>query len=134
MRIPKEDYQKSKSCLKRYTYNCLNILMIRSDIINISAVNLDGLPHSKYSINDIVANSVIKLEENKELQQSIKEYNAVKKALLLVDDDSRYIFEHIYEKKDMSKWEIVNSGMSERTFQRKYQDLIYKVYEELKKN
>jgi hypothetical protein len=72
------------------------------------------------------------MEENEELQEAIKEYKAVVQALQLVNKDSRYIFEEMYIK-SKTKWEIINSGMSERTFERRNQSLIYTVHKELKK-
>ena len=133
MRIPKEEYRKAKSCLKRYNYNCLNILMIRNDTIGLTGNSLDGMPHSN-QINDIVANQVISLEQNKSLQQSLKEYKVVQLALAKLDNDSKFIFDHLYNKKDMSKWEIINENLyiSENLFKQKHSKLVYAVYEELK--
>ena len=133
MKIPKEEYRKAKGCLKRYNYNCLNILMIRNDTIGLTGNNLDGMPHSN-QINDIVANTVIQLDQNKSLQQSIKEYKAVQLAVSKLDEDSKLIFEHLYNKKDMSKWEIINEILykSEDTFNRKHCNLVHAVYQEIK--
>lgn len=41
MRIPKEEYNKARACLKRYSYNCMNILTRRLDIMQLSGVNMD---------------------------------------------------------------------------------------------
>lgn len=132
MRIPKEEYRQAKGCLKRYRYNCLNILMIRNDTIGLSGNSLDGMPHSN-QINDIVANQVISLEQNKSLQQSLKEYKAVRLALEKVKPESKFIFEHIYEKEDMNKWEIESKlYISDETFKRRFKDLIYAVHHEIK--
>lgn len=133
MRIDCKDYSKAKKCLKRYTYNCLNILLIRTDIMQISGVNYDGMPKAVNKISDIVSNSVIQLEEDEELNRSVKEWKAVRKAIEIINRDSKYIFEHLYEKKDMNKWDIVNSGMSEGTFKRRHSELVYAVHNELKK-
>ena len=134
MKIPKEEYKRAKGYLLRYTYNCINILMITSNINGISAINYDGMPHAKNTINDVVLNTVIKIEDNKELARSIEEYNVVKKALELVNKDSQYIFEHLFDKKDMSKWGIMeNLCISRATFDRRYKKLIYTVAEEIKK-
>ena len=35
--------------------------------------------------------------------------------------------------KSKSKWEIIDSGMSERTYERRNKDLIYAVHKEIKK-
>lgn len=133
MRLPKEEYNKAKSCLKRYNYNCVNILSTRTDLIGISEIKLDGLPHAQGGISDIVGSTVIKLEENRSYQRSIYEYNVVRKALTLVHRDSIFIFEHLYYKKDMTMWEIMDSiAISERTFHRRHHDLVYQVYKILK--
>lgn len=132
MRIPKEEYNKAVNCLKRYNYNCINIMNIRADILSISGQNLDGMPKSQYNISDNVLNSVIKLQEDEQLQKSIKEYKAVVQALELVNKDCKTIFEYYY-RLSKSKWEIINMGMSERTFGRRKQELIYAVHNELKK-
>lgn len=132
MRLSKEDYREAKGCLKRYNYNCIKIMNIRSDIMDIGSPSLDGLPKAPYSTSDRVLNSVIKLQEDKNLQEAIKEYKAVVQALELVNKDSKYIFEQLYIM-SKTKWEIINSGMSERTFFRRKKDLILAVNKELKK-
>lgn len=134
MRLSREEYKKAEGYLKRYNYNCINILNIRNDIMSIGAVNLDGLPKAPYSISDSVFNSVIKLQENKELNRSINEYKIVVQALQLVSDDSKVIFEELYQK-SRNKWNIINDILhtSEETYKRRKRDLIYAVYEEIKK-
>ena len=132
MRLSKEEYKKAEGCLKRYNYNCVTILNIRADIMSIGSSNLDGMPKAQYNISDSVFNSVIKLQENEDLQKAIKEYKAVVQALQLVNSDSKYIFEKLYIK-SKDKWEIINSGMSERTYFRRKRDLIFAVNKELKK-
>ena len=134
MRLSREEYKKAEGYLKRYNYNCINILNIRNDIMSIGAVNLDGLPKAPYSISDSVFNSVIKLQENKELNRSIHEYKIVVQALQLVSDDSKVIFEELYQK-SKNKWHIINETLhtSEETYKRRKRDLIYAVYEEIKK-
>ena len=129
MRLSKEDYREAKGCLKRYNYNCLKIMNIRADIMDIGSPSLDGLPTAPYSTSDRVLNSVIKLQEDKDLQEAIKEYKAVVQALELVNKDSKYIFEQLYIM-SKTKWEIIKSGMSERTFVRRKGDLIYEVHKE----
>lgn len=132
-RISKEEYKEAKGCLKRYNYNCINIMNIKNDIMSIASQTIDGLPKAPYNISDNVLNSVIKLQEDDSLQKSIKEYKAVVQALeLLKNVDCKYIFENYYMK-SKTKWEIVQQGMSERTFERRNQDLIYAVNNELKK-
>ena len=42
------------------------------------------MPKAPYSVGDTTLDKIIKLEENKELQRSIKEYKAVIQALALV--------------------------------------------------
>lgn len=131
-RLPKEDYKEAVGCLKRYNYNCINIMNIRADIMSISAPTTDGMPKAPYSISDSVYNQYIKLQENKELQKSLREYKAVVQAFHLISKDSKYIFEQMYIK-SKTKWEIINTGMSEGTFKRRKSELIYAVDKELKK-
>lgn len=131
-KISREDYKKAKGCLKRYNYNCINIMNIRADIMSIGGQSIDGMPKAPYAISDKVFNSVIKLQEDEHLQKSIKEYKAVVQALQLVDEDSKKIFETIYIL-SKSKWELINNGMSERTYFRKKTELITQVSKELKK-
>lgn len=121
-----------KDCLKRYNYNCINIMNIRADILSIGAMNLDGMPKAPYNITDNVLNSVIKLQEDEQLQKSIREYKAVIQALELVNKDCKIIFDKYY-RLSKSKWEIIESGISERTFERRKQELIYTVHTELEK-
>lgn len=132
MRLPKEEYKKAEGCLKRYNYNYITIINIRADIMSLGAMSLDGMPKAKYSNADSVVNSVIELQENEELQLAIKEYKAVVQAYQLVKEDSKYIFEEFY-KKGTSKWDIINSGMSEATFFRRKRDLVFAVSKELKR-
>lgn len=132
MRIPKEEYKKAVGCLKRYNYNCIKIMDIRENIISVSAQNLDGMPKAKYNTSDMVVNSVIQLQEDEELKKAIKEVKAVQMALQLVNEDCKNIFEKIYIQ-SKSKWDIINCGMSERTFVRRKSELIIAVHKELKK-
>ncbi len=134
MRLSREEYKKAEGYLKRYNYNCINILNIRNDIMTLSAVNIDGLPKAPYSISDSVFNSVIQLQENRELNRSIHEYKIVVQALQLVSEDSKVIFEELYQK-SKNKWYIINDILhtSEETYKRRKRDLIYTVDKEIKK-
>lgn len=132
MKLSKEDYKEAKGCLKRYNYNCIKIINIKSDIMSIGSPVIDGLPKAPYGTSNKVLSSILKMEEDEELQKAIKEYKAVVQALQLVNKDSKYIFEEMYIK-SKTKWEIINSGMSERTFVRRKGDLILEVHKELKK-
>ena len=132
MRLSKEDYREAKGCLKRYNYNCLKIMNIRADIMDIGSPSLDGLPKAPYSTSDRVLNSVIKLQEDKDLQEAIKEYKAVVQALQLVNKDAKEIFNKQYQL-GQTKWEIIDSGMSEGTYKRRHSDLVYTIHRELKK-
>lgn len=132
MRLSNEEYKEASLCLKRYNYNCLKIMNIRADIMSIGSPVLDGMPKAPYSVSDRTLKAVIELQENEHLQKAIKEYKAVEQAVELVNKDSKYIFEEFYIK-SKPKWEIINSGISERTFVRRKGDLIYAVHKELKK-
>ena len=131
MRISKEDYNKAVGCLKRYNYNCINILNIRSDIMTIGSPVMNGMPKAPYSISDSVYNTVVKLQEDENLQKCLREYKAVVQALEIVNRDSKYIFEELYVK-SKTKWQIIDSGISERTYFRRKKELILAVDKELK--
>lgn len=132
MRLSNAEYKEASLCLKRYNYNCLKIMNIRADIMSIGSPVLDGMPKAPYSVSDRTLKAVIELQENEHLQKAIKEYKAVVQAVELVNKDSKYIFEEFYIK-SKPKWEIINSGISERTFVRRKGNLIYAVHKELKK-
>ncbi len=132
MRLENQEYRQAVNCLKRYNYNCIKIMFIREDIMSISGLNMDGMPKPKYSKSDMVLNSVIQLQEDEELKRAVKEVKAVQMALQLVDEDCKNIFEKIYIQ-SKSKWELINNGMSERTYFRKKTELITQVNKELKK-
>lgn len=133
MRLNTDDYKRAVGCLKRYNYNCIKIINIRADIISIGSPAMDGMPKAPYRVSDTVFNSVIKLQEDEELQKAIKEYKAVVQAVELVSKDSKYIFEEMYVK-GKDKWDIIDSlNTSEETYKRRKRDLIYAVDKELKK-
>lgn len=133
MRLSKEDYQNAVGCLKRYDYNCINIINIKTDIYSIETANSDGQPKPKYNKTDTVLAKIIQVEENETIQKAIREYKAVRNALLLVNKDCEYIFEKIFREKKR-KWEVMDQyGMSERTFFRRKRELIHTVNKELKK-
>jgi len=132
MRLNREEYRIAERLLKRYNYNCIKILNLRADIMSVSAVNVDGMPKAPYKVSDTVYNQYIKLQEDKELQRTLTEYKAVRQALELVGEDSKKVFENFYLK-GKTKWDIINDGMSERTFVRRKSELIYAVHKELKK-
>lgn len=134
MRIDKNEYNYAKRCLKRFNFNKLNILMRRADITSLSAVKIDGLPKGKNNISDMVGMTAIRLEEDKELNKSLKEYKAVLLAREIIDEDSKYILDHIYDMKDMNKWDVISERpMSEGSYKRKHSNLIYEVLNQLKK-
>lgn len=72
---------------------------IKMDIMSIGSPNFDGMPKAPYSISNSVLNSVIKMQENKALQQSIREYKIVIQALELTDRITKEIFEEEYQKR-----------------------------------
>ncbi len=132
-RLSKEEYREAKGCLKRYNYNCINIINIQRDILNISVAPCDGLPKAPYSVGDNTLNKVIKLEENEELQKSIREYKAVIQALSLVNCESKVIFEREF-RESKYKWDVIDElNKSEETYKRRKRELIYAVHKELNK-
>lgn len=132
MRLSKEDYNKAVGILKRYNYNYITIINIRDDIMSLGAPDNTGMPKAPYTISDTVYNQYIQLQDNKVLQKALKEFKIVGQALQLVSNDSKHIFEQLYQK-GKSKWEIINSGMSERTYERRKKELIYAIHKEIKK-
>lgn len=133
MRLQKEDYKKAEGCLRRYNYNCITIIDMNENILGINATTIDGMPKAKYNISDSVYNKYIQLQENKELNEALKEIKAVRKAIALVNKDEKDIFENYYLKQK-TKWETIEIlGLSERTFLRRKKNLIYTVERELKK-
>ena len=98
MRIPKEEYKEIVSLLKRYNYNCLNIIQRQSDILSLSVSGFDSEIRTKYNISDNTLNKVLKLESDKSLQDSIEEYKIVQKVLSLVKEESVKIFEMLFVK------------------------------------
>ena len=134
MKLSREDYNRAVGYLKRYNYNCINIINIRADIMSISTPQNDGMPKPPYSISDTVYNQYIKLQEDKELQKSLKEYKVVVNALQLVDDISKEIFTEEFIKSN-KKWKVIeNLNISERTYERRKNELICTVDKEIKKN
>lgn len=99
-KIPLEEYNKAKDCLKRYNYNCFKIMNKREDIISLSIVSIDGMPKAPYSIGDSTINKVIKLQNDKELQKAIKEYKAVSQSVMLMDKIGKEIFTEKYQKRN----------------------------------
>lgn len=133
MRLNKEDYQNAVGCLKRYDYNCINIINIKTDIYSLESAKNDGQPKPKYNKTDTVLAKIIQVEENEVIQKAIREYKAVRNALLLVNKDCNYIFEK-YFREQKSKWEVIEKlNISEETFKRRKRALVYAVNEELKK-
>lgn len=132
-RLSKEDYREAVGCLKRYNYNCINIMNIQSDILSLSVAPMDGMPKAPYAVSNSVLNKVIKMEENESLQKSIREYKAVIQALQLVGDDSKLIFEKEY-RESKYKWDVIDIlSKSEETYKRRKRELIYAVHKEIKK-
>lgn len=69
----------------------------------------------------------------KNINKCKNEYNAVEQAKLLLNNDCIYIFEEVFRKK-RNKWDVMDElGMSEPTYKRRRQLLIYTVNDELKK-
>lgn len=134
MRLSNEEYKEAVGCLKRYNYNCINIMNIQSDILSLSIAPADGMPKAPYAVSNTVLNKVIQMEENVGLQKSIKEYKAVIQALELVSEESKLIFEKEY-RESRYKWDVIDIlNKSEETYKRRKRDLIYAVHKELKES
>lgn len=119
--------------MKRYNYNCINIINIQSDILSLSIAPADGMPKTPYKISNSVLNKVIQMEEDESLQKSIKEYKAVIQALELINEESKIIFEKEY-RENRYKWDVIELlSKSEETYKRRKRDLIYAVHKELQK-
>ena len=132
-RLNKDEYNRAKGCLKRYNYNCINIINIQSDILSISIAPIDGLPKAPYNVGNITLNKVIQLEENPNLQKSIREYKAVVQAIQLVSEESILIFEKEF-RESKYKWDVIRElNKSEETYKRRKRELIYAVHNELNK-
>lgn len=106
---------------------------IQSDILSLSVAPCDGLPRAPYSVGNTTLNKVIQLEDNKSLQNSIREYKAVVQALSLVNDESKLIFEKEF-RESKYKWDVIDElNKSEETYKRRKRELIYAVHNELNK-
>ena len=101
--------------------------------MSVGSPNMDGMPKAPYTISDNVFNSVVKLQEDAQLNKVMKEYKAVRHALELVNEDSKLIFDELYVK-NKYKWDIINdNGLSERKKKKKKSELVDAVHKELKK-
>ena len=132
-RLAKEDYKRTVEILKRYNYNCINILNIRADIMSISIPEHSGMPKASNHMVDPVYHKYIQLEEDKELQKSLKEYKIVINTMELLNEECKRIC-HQYFILQQSKWDIMEKlGLSERTFLRRKKEIIYTADRERKK-
>lgn len=131
MRLSKEDYNEAVGILKRYNYNCLNIIIIPKDIIGVKATINDGQPKAPYSTSDPVFNTVVEIEENELLNKSLKEYKIVMQAKAYLNNkEIDYIFENLY-RLNRNKWSIIEElNISEETYKRRKRALIYAVHNE----
>ena len=104
---------------------------IQSDILSLSIAPADGMPKAPYAVSNTVLNKVIQMEENESLQRSIREYKAVIQALILVNAESKLIFEKEY-RESRYKWDVIELlSKSEETYKRRKRDLVYAVHKEL---
>lgn len=133
-RLSKEDYREAKGCLKRYNYNCINIINTQSDILSLSIAPVDGLPKAPYSVGNPTLKKVMQLEQDEDLQKSIREYNAVIQALYYINDKiTEEIFNEEFRKGEKNKWTIIDTlHISEDIYKRRKKELIYRVDKELK--
>lgn len=131
MRIPKEEYKKVIEILERYNYNRLNIIQRQSDILSLSlGGNNEG--RAKYSISDSTLSKVLRLESDKSLQKSINEFKIVNRVLALVKKETNEVFEKIFVERK-TKWEAIDElHLSEGTYKRRKNELIYTTYKEMK--
>lgn len=132
MKIPKEEYRKVIKCLKNYKYNEMQKNEIEADILAINISPADS-PRTSSGISDTVFNKVMQLQQDEDLQRCIKEYKAVERMLLLVDDIAKEIFEEEF-KKGNHKWKVIkNLNLTLSTYERRKRELVYTTYRELKK-
>lgn len=86
------------------------------DIMSIESPSIDGLPKAPYKISDNVLNSVIQLQENEQLQKSIREYKIVIQVLQLVDNITKEIFEEEYQKRRRKQVEYYREASYKRRY------------------
>ena len=148
MSVPKKEYLVGKKCLDNYYRNQMIIKIKNFDITSLQAVQLTGMPRPLNAVSDSTALTVIRLEKNKDLQNALLENLAVEYAMQIIDDELKYICEHVYMIQDLSPQDIIwnfndksKITMSEATFYRRLKELrhhvsdIYKVlYSEVKKD
>ena len=132
-RINRKDYKYAQNCLKRYTYNQKKIEKIIGEESGLRSPIIDGMPKPKYIKSDATLNSVINMQKNEELIELRKRVKAVDLALTRVNPDCIKIFNEFYISKKNTYDVIDKLNLSDRTFQRRKQELIYAVHEELKK-
>ena len=89
---------------------------IKYDIMSLSSPVLDGMPKAPYKISDSVLNSLIRIQENEELQKCIREYKIVVQALQLVDSITKEIFKEEYQKREWKQVEYYR----QITYKRRY--------------
>ena len=132
-RLSKEEYREAVGCLKRYNYNYIKMMNIKYDIMSLSSPVLDGMPKAPYKISDSVLNSLIRIQDNEELQKCIREYKIVVQALQLVDSITKEIFEEEYQSGNENRWNIIDKlHISEDIYKRRKRKLVYLVHKEIK--
>ena len=89
---------------------------MKYDIMSLSSPVLDGMPKAPYKISDSVLNSLIRIQENEELQKCIREYKIVVQALQLVDSITKEIFQEEYQKREWKQVEYYR----QITYKRRY--------------
>lgn len=131
-RLKLVDYRRAVQALKNYDYNFKNARIIFYDILNLDSAPL-GETRGIGERTDTVANKVIRLDDDVELKEYVRQYMAVKNTLESINKDSKRLFEHYYRQNE-SKWKVMEKiNLAERTFGRRKQELIYSVDKELKK-
>ena len=101
--------------------------------MSISIPEHNGMPKASNHIADPVYHKYIQLEENKDLQKSLKEYKIVANTMELLNEECKKICNQ-YFILQRNKWDIMEElGLSERTFLRRKKEIIYTTDRERKK-
>ena len=128
--MTRKEYEETNRVLKRFIKNFILIKRIVGDITSIGSPPLSEI--KSFYISDSVLNKVIQLDENERLKKAKQEYQAVLRALEIINKDAQQIFLQLYIFNETPFNTQNKLGISLRTFTRRKSELVQATYHELK--
>lgn len=131
MNKPSESYKRARNSLNNYLKNKEQYKIIEDEILGCKVPSYDGMPKPINKTSDMVFNQLVQLLKNDKLKKVAIETKAVELTVKQLNKDMLDLFNRIFISKENKIDTTIDTGLSERTYERKKKEIIGYVQENL---